>query len=72
MKWIVAVISIGVGVLTGELIARVPAAAHEAAGRIFGGGHLIALVDRNGIFEADLKGFCAQKEKRGTAPHAIQ
>jgi len=71
MKWIVAVISIGVGVLTGELIARVPAT-HEAAGRIFGGGHLIALVDRNGIFEADLKGFCAQKEKRGTAPHVIQ
>ena len=30
MKWGVAVITIGVGVLMGELIARIPAA-HEAA-----------------------------------------
>jgi len=60
MKWAVAVISIGVGVLMGELIARVPAG-HEAAGRVFGRGHLIALVDGNGIFEADLKAFRAQK-----------
>jgi hypothetical protein len=55
MKWAVAVISIGVGVLTGELIARLP----EASGRLFGRGHLIALVDANGIFEADLKRFVA-------------
>jgi parvulin-like peptidyl-prolyl isomerase len=44
----------------GELIARVPAA-HEAAGRVFGRGHLIALVDGNGIFEADLKVSRAQE-----------
>jgi parvulin-like peptidyl-prolyl isomerase len=48
----------------GELIARVPAA-HEAASRVFGRGHLVALVDGNGIFEADLKAFRAQKEQRG-------
>ena len=41
MKWAVAVICIGAGLFTGELITRVPAA-HETTGRIFGRGHLIA------------------------------
>jgi len=31
---------------------------------VFGRGHLITFVDGNGIFEADVKAFRAQKEQR--------
>jgi PPIC-type PPIASE domain len=58
---------IAAGAVTGDWLVRLPAV-HQAAGRIFQRGQLVALVRQSGVFEADLaarlreKQFCAGKE----------
>jgi hypothetical protein len=52
MKIALAFICFGLGGLAGELLARV-AITHEAAGRLFHRGHLIAFIQGHGIFEVD-------------------
>ena len=62
-----ALFAIAAGAVTGDWLVRLPAV-HQAAGRIFQRGQLVALVRQSGVFEADLearlreKQFCAGRE----------
>jgi peptidyl-prolyl cis-trans isomerase C len=62
-----ALFAIAAGAVTGEWLVRLPAV-HQAAGRIFQRGQLVALVRQSGVFQADLaarlreKQFCAGRE----------
>jgi parvulin-like peptidyl-prolyl isomerase len=62
-----ALFAIAAGAVTGDWLVRLPAV-HQAAGRIFQRGQLVALVGQSGVFEADLaarlreKQFCAGRE----------
>jgi len=62
-----ALFAIAAGGVTGDWLVRLPAV-HQAAGRVFQRGQLVALVRQSGVFEADLgarlreKQFCAGRE----------
>ena len=62
-----ALFAIAAGAVTSDWLVRLPAV-HQAAGRIFQRGQLVALVRQSGVFEADLgarlreKQFCAGRE----------
>jgi parvulin-like peptidyl-prolyl isomerase len=62
-----ALFAIAAGAVTGDWLVRLPAV-HQAAGRVFQRGQLVALVRQSGVFEADLgarlreKQFCAGRE----------
>jgi PPIC-type PPIASE domain len=47
-----ALLALGAGALAGEFLSRTPAV-HRLAGRAFGRGELVAMVDRRGIFDRD-------------------
>src|SRR6266513_1698404 len=64
---LLALITIGAGALIGDGLVGFPVV-HQVAGHIFQRGKLIALVQQNGVFEADVrarlreKQFCAGRE----------
>ena len=67
MKWGTALaISVVVGFFCAELLCRL-AAARDALGQLCGKGHLVALADGAGIYEADVDRAAAEVRYRGQA-----
>jgi len=58
---ILALIALASGIAVGSLIVRYPAV-HQATGRTFQRGELLALVGERGIFEADVQAQAKQKQ----------